>query len=181
MTQRFLTRMQSPAGPLTLTASGAGLTGLYFERDSRSHTDADYVRDAAPFADVIAQLNEYFEGRRTAFDLPLAPAGTPFQQRVWAALRAIPFGRTTSYGELAAGIGAPSASRAVGAANGQNPIAIIVPCHRVIGKSGALTGFAGGIERKKFLLEHEGRQPGLFVDRGREARNGAAAPRPRTS
>jgi O-6-methylguanine DNA methyltransferase len=105
--------------------------------------------------DVCAQLGAYFRGERRSFDLPLSMAGTPFQQRVWQALRDIPFGETVSYGEVARRIGAPDAFRAVGAANGQNPVPIIVPCHRVIGASGALTGFGGGIERKRWLLDHE--------------------------
>lgn len=164
MKPRYVTSIQSPVGLLTLTASDAGLGGLYFEGDARAaDAAATLAHDGAPFDGAIAQLVEYFAGRRTAFDLVLAPEGTPFQRRVWAALIEIPFGETRSYGELAQGLGAPSASRAVGAANGQNPIAIIVPCHRVIGKSGALTGFAGGLPRKRFLLEHESSRSGLFA------------------
>jgi len=162
MSDRYFTQLESPVGLLTLTATSEGLTGLHFDRDRRSQRAADFTRSDAPFAGVILQLREYFEGRRTSFQLELAPEGTPFQRRVWAALRDIPFGHTLSYGELARGIGVPAASRAVGAPNGQNPIGIIVPCHRVIGKSGALTGFAGGIPRKQFLLEHESRHPALF-------------------
>jgi methylated-DNA-[protein]-cysteine S-methyltransferase len=105
---------------------------------------------------VESQLNEYFGGSRTTFDLPLEPSGTDFQLNVWELLRKIPYGVTTSYGELARRLGDPKASRAVGAANGANPIPIIVPCHRVVGSKGELTGFGGGIERKRWLLEHEG-------------------------
>ena len=111
--------------------------------------------DPEPFGPAIEQLDEYFSGERQDFDLPLAVAGTTFQQRVWAALREIPYGETESYGELAARIGSPGASRAVGLANGRNPIGIIVPCHRVIGASGSLTGYGGGIERKRQLLDME--------------------------
>jgi methylated-DNA-[protein]-cysteine S-methyltransferase len=115
---------------------------------------------------VRAQLAEYFAGRRRDFDLPLAPAGTPFQQRVWQALRAIPYGRTESYGALAARLGQPGAGRAVGLANGQNPIAIVIPCHRVIGAGGALTGYGGGLERKRWLLALEASAAGR-ADRAR--------------
>jgi methylated-DNA-[protein]-cysteine S-methyltransferase len=163
MNHPFFTQFESPVGMLTLTATGAGLTGLLFDGDRRAIAALDGVRDQAPFAGVIAQLGEYFDGRRTAFELELAPEGTPFQLRVWMALRTIPFGRTVSYGEIARDIGAPSASRAVGAANGQNPISIIVPCHRVIGKSGSLTGYGGGLPRKKFLLDLEMGKVGLFA------------------
>jgi methylated-DNA-[protein]-cysteine S-methyltransferase len=131
----------SPIGPITLTGTAAGaLTGLYM---------AEHRYAAAE------QLREYFAGTRTTFDLDLAPAGTPFQQQVWAALREVPYGETTTYGELAALIGRPAASRAVGHANGHNPISIVVPCHRVIGTSGSLTGYGGGLERKRFLLALE--------------------------
>jgi methylated-DNA-[protein]-cysteine S-methyltransferase len=109
-----------------------------------------------PFGDARTQLAEYFAGRRRRFELPLAMDGTPFQRRVWQALREIPYGRTTTYGELARRIGrSPSASRAVGTANGRNPIAVVVPCHRVVGADGSLTGFGGGLERKRLLLELE--------------------------
>jgi methylated-DNA-[protein]-cysteine S-methyltransferase len=111
---------------------------------------------------AVAQLNEYFAGRRTAFDLPLDPHGTPFQQQVWEQLLAIPYGETRSYLDLARKLGNPNATRAVGAANGRNPISIIVPCHRVIGSSGKLTGFAGGLEIKERLLNLESATPSLF-------------------
>jgi methylated-DNA-[protein]-cysteine S-methyltransferase len=116
---------------------------------------------------VEAQLDEYFAGKRTTFDLPLEPRGTDFQLSVWELLRKIPYGVTTSYGELARRLGEPKASRAVGAANGANPIPIIVPCHRVVGSKGELTGFGGGIERKRWLLEHEGALMALGDGRGR--------------
>lgn len=156
--------MSSPVGQLLLTAEDAGLTRVYFER----HVYGDPVnppwRRAAEHggtaADVIResrrQLDAYFVGELTAFSVPLAPVGTDFQQRVWTALRGIAFGDTVSYSEIARRIGAPDAVRAVGAANGRNPLPIVVPCHRVIGTSGALTGFGGGIERKRWLLQHEG-------------------------
>jgi methylated-DNA-[protein]-cysteine S-methyltransferase len=108
-----------------------------------------------PFADVRRQLCEYFDGERDAFDLPLEMSGTPFQRRVWQALQQIPYGETTTYGELARRMGRPAASRAVGLANGRNPIAVIVPCHRVIGSDGSLTGYGGGLERKRLLLDLE--------------------------
>ena len=122
------------------------------------------MRDDTAFDDVRGQLAEYFAGDRTAFDLPLHPTGTAFQQRVWAALREIPYGETRSYGVQASAIGAPvSASRAVGTANGQNPISIIVPCHRVIGANGALVGYGGGLPAKRWLLGHEAQHAGLFA------------------
>ncbi len=144
----------SPLGPLRLHARGDLLAAVHLP------TDAPLADEPQRATDVLAttadQLREYFAGHRRAFDLPLAPEGTDFQQLVWTALLAIPFGHTRSYGEIAAAIGRPSASRAVGAANGRNPIAIIVPCHRVIGASGALTGYAGGMDAKRWLLAHEG-------------------------
>jgi methylated-DNA-[protein]-cysteine S-methyltransferase len=116
---------------------------------------AEWQRADEPFAHVEAQLAEYFEGRRTTFDIPLELAGSPFQRRVWEALQGIPYGETVSYGELARRVGAPSAARAVGVANRENPVAVIVPCHRVIGADGSLTGFGGGLERKRLLLDLE--------------------------
>jgi methylated-DNA-[protein]-cysteine S-methyltransferase len=116
---------------------------------------ADWCRDDALFVEAFEQLDAYFAGRLTRFDLPLRLAGTAFQNKVWTALRGIPFGETISYGALASRIGKPSASRAVGGANGANPLPIVVPCHRVIGSDKSLTGFAGGVEIKRFLLAHE--------------------------
>jgi methylated-DNA-[protein]-cysteine S-methyltransferase len=141
---------ESPVGPLALVSDGARLTGLHFP----GWTQPDGSRSASDAMLDIArrQLDAYFSGRSTTFDLPLAPVGTPFQLSVWSALVAIPYGETCSYTQLAIAVGKPSATRAVGAANGRNPIAIIVPCHRVIGANGSLTGFGGGLERKRFLL-----------------------------
>lgn len=142
----------TPVGPLLLESDGAALTGLWFgvkpvpgERD-----DDDPV-----LVEAVAQLRAYFARDLKEFDLPLAPRGTPFQVAVWEQLRRIPYGETISYGELARRVGNPSASRAVGAANGRNPIAIVVPCHRVIGANGTLTGFGGGMDAKRTLLDLE--------------------------
>lgn len=153
----YWTEFASPIGTLRLTADDHGLTGLFMEahRYGPAEVQADWERDDERFADVRRQLDEYFAGDRTDFDVQLAPSGTNFQQRVWEALRTIPYGEVRSYGEIAESIGRPSASRAVGAANGRNPISIIVPCHRVIGASGAMTGYGGGIERKRALLDLE--------------------------
>lgn len=141
--------IETPIGPLTLQADEAAVTAIRF--------GADGAQDASPLLDAAeAQLREYFAGTRRTFDLPLAPRGTAFQQRVWAALRTIPYGETRTYGELAAAIGSPSASRAVGMANHHNPIPIIIPCHRVIGANGTLTGYTGGLEIKRKLLALEG-------------------------
>jgi methylated-DNA-[protein]-cysteine S-methyltransferase len=143
----------SPVGLLTLVSDGGSLISLHFEG---WNPPVGAILGLDPvLAAAARQLDAYFDGHLRAFDLPLAPMGTPFQQRVWAALRDIPFGETRSYGQLAKAIAKPSAMRAVGAANGRNPIAIFVPCHRVIGADGSLTGFGGGIERKKFLLSLE--------------------------
>ena len=149
--------LSTPVGELRLLASAEALVAVYFDAHlapelPRAPEDPDHrVLDRA-----ATQLREYFEGSRRVFDVPLAPEGTAFQRQVWAALRDIPFGETRSYGELAASLDRPSASRAVGAANGRNPISVIVPCHRVIGSDGSLTGYAGGVERKRWLLVHEG-------------------------
>lgn len=145
---------ESPCGPLTLISNGAALTDLQFESPRYAYAPApagdDSILDAAR-----RQLDQYFAGKLRAFDLPLAPKGTEFQQRVWQALLAIPYGVTRSYGQQAAAIGSPQASRAVGLANGRNPISIVVPCHRVIGANGSLTGYGGGMARKQLLLELE--------------------------
>lgn len=147
---------ETPIGTLLLAGDGQVLNLLGFPGGSmaRRH-EADWIEDKKPFKEVIRQLSEYFKGEREDFDLPLAPEGTSFQQSVWQALTQIPYGETWSYGQLAKHIGRPKASRAVGAANGVNPIPIIVPCHRVIGSSGKLTGFGGGLETKQFLLNLE--------------------------
>jgi methylated-DNA-[protein]-cysteine S-methyltransferase len=146
------TTFPSPLGPIRLRASGGALRELSFAPGAE--TDPEPAADPV-LAEARAQLEAYFEGGRTTFDLPLEPVGTPFDRRVWAAVAAIPHGRTATYGELAAELGAPGAARAVGAANGRNPIAIVIPCHRVIGAGGALTGYAYGVERKAGLLALE--------------------------
>lgn len=162
----------SPVGPLTLVAAGGALTGLYLEAQRHLPGPAEFGAPGdpagAPFAAAAAQLGAYFAGELTDFDLELEPAGTPFQRKVWMALRAIPYGQTVTYGQLAAGLGAPGSSRAVGLANGKNPISIVVPCHRVVGSDGGLTGYGGGLPRKRFLLDLErgaagrpGELPGL--------------------
>jgi methylated-DNA-[protein]-cysteine S-methyltransferase len=158
----YYTTMKSPVDDLLLVSDGNALTGLSME-ETRNGTavGASWKRDPGPFREVVRQLRAYFEGGLTLFDLPIRLQGTDFQQTVWAALRALRFGERISYGELARRIGRPGASRAVGLANGRNPIGIIVPCHRVIGAGGSLTGYGGGLARKQWLLEHEAR-PSLF-------------------
>jgi methylated-DNA-[protein]-cysteine S-methyltransferase len=157
----LFTTEQSPIGELTLAGDGDALTGLYMtDHRHRPPLPAGARRDDAAFARAREQLRGYFAGERTEFDLALDPGGTAFQREVWRALLEIPYGETTTYGELARRIGRPGASRAVGLANGRNPISIVVPCHRVIGSSGALTGYGGGMERKRFLLDLE--TPALF-------------------
>ncbi|WP_414504207.1 methylated-DNA--[protein]-cysteine S-methyltransferase [Streptomyces sp. NEAU-L66] len=156
----------TPVGPLTLVAAGEALSGLYMT-DQRHRPPQETFGDPAdpgepPFAETITQLQAYFRGELTIFDLPLALHGTPFQRRVWAALCAIPYGETVSYGQLAERLGAPSASRAVGLANGRNPVGIIIPCHRVVGANGSLTGYGGGLDRKRRLLAFERTEDGLF-------------------
>jgi methylated-DNA-[protein]-cysteine S-methyltransferase len=156
--------LDSPLGALLLTRDGAGLTGLYLPTGRHPKQVAPHwQRDDDAFGDVAGQLAEYFAGARQAFDLPLAPHGSAFQQRVWAALRDIPYGETTSYGAIAARLGIPEGARAVGLANGQNPISIVVPCHRVIGADGSLTGYGGGLPAKQWLLSHEAAHSGLFA------------------
>ena len=160
------TVMDSPVGPLTLVASDGALTGVYMaEQRHRPDSGTFGVPDARAFAAAREQLEGYFGGEIREFELPTAPTGTAWQHRVWAALRAIPYGTTQSYGQLAATLGVPGAARAVGLANGRNPLGIVVPCHRVIGSTGALTGYGGGLERKTWLLAHERQvagQPALF-------------------
>jgi methylated-DNA-[protein]-cysteine S-methyltransferase len=153
----YFSRFHSPVGELLLTGDGTSLTRLEMHQHKcGSHPQGDWRRDDALFEAAHEQLAAYFAGELRTFDLPLAPAGTVFQHQVWQALLDIPFGRTESYGALAQRIGAPKAARAVGLANGRNPISIIIPCHRVIGADGSLTGYGGGIERKRWLLTHEG-------------------------
>ena len=158
--------IDSPVGPITLAGHGTTLTNLRMVDQTHEPTArADWVRDDAAFEEAAAQLDEYFAGERTEFDLDLELEGTPFQRQVWAALRTIPYGETRSYGEIADQIGKPGAFRAVGLANGRNPIGIIVPCHRVIGASGSLIGYGGGLDRKQLLLdlEHERSAPRLAL------------------
>ena len=165
----YLTYFDSPLGTLLLTSDGAALTGLYMN-EHKNGLDIPLLAggkgsintrypipddDALPFEEARKQLTEYFAGARTTFALPFDAAGTDFQKRVWEELTKIPYGVTISYGELADRIGNPKASRAVGLANGHNPLSIIVPCHRVIGANGTLTGYGGGMERKKALLDFE--------------------------
>jgi len=151
------TVLPSPIGPLLLAGTDERLACIGFPAGKGAVTPKpDWHRDDAAYPEARAQLGAYFAGRLTRFDLALDPRGTPFQSAVWAELTRIPPGRTISYGELARRIGRPGASRAVGAANGANPLPIVVPCHRVIGTSGALTGFAGGLDTKRFLLALEG-------------------------
>jgi methylated-DNA-[protein]-cysteine S-methyltransferase len=157
------TSIDSPLGPLLVARDEEGITAVLLPHGRRpAQPDADWVEDAAAFADVRDQLAEYFAGTRTSFDLPLHLIGSAFQRRAWTALLTIPCGGTTSYGAIAEAIGTPGAARAVGLANGQNPIAIIVPCHRVIGANGSLTGYGGGLPTKQWLLQHENGQPALF-------------------
>lgn len=148
--------LQSPIGPLTLMASDAGLVAIHWEDDAPAATVELIDSDDHPILDTVAtQLEEYFAGERTTFDLPLDLRGTEFQVSVWRALEAVPFGETSTYGAQAEQIGRPKAVRAVGAANGRNPVPIVLPCHRIVGKDGSLTGFAGGLDTKRFLLDHE--------------------------
>ena len=156
MTETLISTLESPIGPLTLTARDGVLTNLSMHQQRHlSPPPVDAVNDDAWFKDVAAQLDAYFAGELSTFDLEINLLGTPFQLGVWRELSEIPYGETISYGELAHRVDNPNASRAVGLANGRNPIAIIVPCHRVIGANGSLTGYGGGLERKTWLLEHE--------------------------
>jgi methylated-DNA-[protein]-cysteine S-methyltransferase len=153
----FHTYMESPLGDLTLRTNGSSLTGLYMNSNHDMPWLSASIRDdsAQPFAQAVDQLMEYFHGNLVNFDLPLLMLGTDFQLRVWHQLCGIPYGTTISYAELALRVGNLKASRAVGSANGRNPISIIVPCHRVIGADGTLTGYGGGLPAKKWLLDHE--------------------------
>ena len=148
----------SPVGRLTLIGAGDDLVGLYFDNSPIAAAPRpEWARDDRRLRAAATQLEEYFAGRRTRFDLALAPRGTPFQKAVWDELLRIPYGETTTYGEIARALGKPSASRAVGGANHHNPISIIVPCHRVIGADGSMTGYGGHVSRKQILLELEAR------------------------
>lgn len=159
-------RIATPLGGVLLTAAEGSITGIHF-------LDGKYVPpvgeswredpDAAPLAECARQLRDYFEGKRQSFDLPVAPTGTPFQKRVWQEIACVPFGETVTYAVLATRAGAPGAARAAGAATGRNPVSIVVPCHRIVGTDGRLTGYAGGLNRKAQLLEIEGVLQGVVV------------------
>ena len=158
--------METPVGELRLIAGERGLRAILWGAEDMARIasidETELVEGSNPVLDqAVAQLEEYFAGTRREFDLPLDPQGTPFQQSVWLVLRTIPYGRTISYGEQAGQLGDPNKARAVGAANGKNPLSIVVPCHRVIGSGGQLTGFAAGLGVKSWLLDHE-RQPRLL-------------------
>ncbi len=150
------TTVDSPIGELLLVGDGTSLHRLSMQHGRRPlRRDPSWTRDGAAFADVARQLEEYFTGARRAFDIPLTLNGNPFEQRVWDELLTIPYGETASYGAIARRVGSPEAARAVGLANGRNPVAVIVPCHRVIGANGTLTGYGGGLDRKRLLLDLE--------------------------
>jgi methylated-DNA-[protein]-cysteine S-methyltransferase len=160
---RTHTVMDSPVGPLTLVSTDGVLCGLYMHEQRHRPVESVFgTRDDSRSQDVKEQLSAYFDGDLKEFDVPLAFEGTEFQRRVWAELLRIPYGETTSYGELAERLGRPTAARAVGLANGKNPISIIVPCHRVVGAGGSLTGYGGGLPRKRFLLSFEQGTPVLL-------------------
>jgi len=175
------TRLTTPVGSILVAESDEGLVAIHFENGRRPrHVDSSWRLVDSTAIGAAVQLTEYFDGARRTFEVRLAPQGTAFQRRVWAAVAAIPYGKTTSYGAIATEIGAPSAMRAVGAANGQNPWPIVVPCHRVIGSDGSLTGFGGGLPTKRALLEFERGMPwgGLFGTSPRDARaSGSTTPR----
>jgi methylated-DNA-[protein]-cysteine S-methyltransferase len=156
-TERLMyTTLDSPIGELLLLGDGQALRGLYMQDGPKPMRIAPgWERSEDSFVNVRTQLSGYFAGERVVFELPISMRGTQFERQVWSALRDIPYGETESYGELAARIGAPAAARVVGTANGRNPISVIVPCHRVIGADGSLTGYGGGLERKRLLLDLE--------------------------
>ena len=156
--------VDSPLGPLTLVERDGAVAGVYSSGQRHRPPDAALgQRDDTVLPELAEQLQAYLAGALEQFDVELAPVGTPFQREVWSALRTVPYGATTTYGQLAAAIGRPTAVRAVGAANGRNPFCLVVPCHRVVGADGSLTGYAGGLERKRFLLDLEARQ-GVLQD-----------------
>ena len=159
----FYTYHDSPVGPLLLAGTGGRLRTVGFSTGRKVQAPGgDWLREDAPFEEARRQLGEYFEGVRRTFELDLAPVGTLFQRKVWRALSDIPYGETRSYAEIASAIGNPRAAMAVGGANGSNPLPIVVPCHRVIGSDGSLTGFGGGLAAKRFLLDLERNNSGLF-------------------
>ena len=156
--------LETPLGDMLATRDEGGITGLDLPRSRHPRRVRDeWERDDAAFDDIRTQLGEYFAGERQEFDLPLNLGGSPFQTLVWNALIDIPYGETTSYGKVAVAIGHPDGPRAVGLANGQNPVPIIVPCHRVIGANGSLTGYGGGLDAKRWLLDHEAKHAGLTL------------------
>ncbi len=159
---RTHTVVPSPIGPLTVVREDGALVRLAMSPPARLEADGLGERTDAEFEDVVGQLGEYFAGERTTFELPLRPAGSPFELAVWDQLTRIPYGETRSYGSVAQAVGEPGGAQAVGAANGRNPLAIVVPCHRVIGADGRLVGFGGGLPRKRFLLDLEQRADRLF-------------------
>lgn len=176
MTTSF-TRVPSPVGDLLLAGDGHELSAVWIDGQRWAPAiGTDWLPAPEPFAEAARQLEEYFAGERTAFDLSLRLNGTPFQNEVWSALTHIPFGETRTYGAIAAGMGRPGAARAVGAANGQNPFCIVVPCHRLIGSDGGLVDYAAGIDVKRRLLEHEARVSAAGV-----TPRAVASPPPRTS
>jgi methylated-DNA-[protein]-cysteine S-methyltransferase len=151
--------MDSPMGPVTVASTGKGIASIHFGNSVPSGG----LTDPSANHQTVEQLTEYFEGKRTQFDLPLDVEGTPFQKAVWTQLLRIPYGETRTYGEIAKAIGRPGAARAVGMANHENPIAVVIPCHRVIGRDGSLTGYAGGVQLKAQLLSIERRHRTLFT------------------
>lgn len=156
---RYYDLYRSPHGAMLLVADASALTGVYFERQKyHPMLGPDWCRDPnhPPLRQVARELDEYFAGRRRRFETPLAPHGTPFQSAIWRAIAAVPFGSTITYRELAHSAGFDGSARAAGAATGRNPLSIVVPCHRIVGSNGSLTGYAGGLARKRALLEHEG-------------------------
>lgn len=170
-------RFDTPIGPLTVAASDAGLHAIEFPQNRHPQRRIGWMPLEHPLLrEARRQLEEYFDGERQTFDLPLAPRGTPFQREVWLALAGIPYGATISYAQLATRVGRPAAMRAVGAANGRNPLPIVLPCHRVIGADGSLTGFGGGLPTKQFLLQLEGALPRREVAADLFAAVGTAEP-----
>jgi len=164
-TMRYFDFYDSPHGQMLLVASDAGLSGVYFDGQKYfPETPADWKRDArhAPLEQAKRELAEYFAGKRKRFEVALSPEGTAFQRAVWKAIATVGFGKTIAYGEVAQRAGCPGSTRAAGAATGRNPIGIIVPCHRILGSNGSLTGYAGGLERKRALLALEGVGRGLL-------------------
>lgn len=155
--------IKSPVDPILLVGDGTYLTGVFLNPETHNkHIQPDWKKSEKPFAKTIEQLEKYFSGDLTRFTIPIKMQGTDFQQKVWSALQSIPFGETVSYKTIADAIDSPKAMRAVGLANGKNPISIIVPCHRVIGANGKLTGYGGGLPRKAWLLDHESRSEKLI-------------------